>query len=216
MKRLALFVPIAALAACAHSQKIAEVPPAAPAAPRVVAATAAPTPMAEEPRLCTADAQCDAKHLCIRSQCVPITAALEECGVTRVHFDFDQSELHPLDFPKLQRVARCLGADRRIHVLIEGNADERGTVEYNLALGDRRANRVEKYLENLGVPQAQLATVTDGKEMPLCTEHNETCWAENRRAALLPNGSPKSVAGLERYEMGMGGRKPHQARTANP
>lgn len=196
MKRLSMLVPIAALAACAHSQKTAEASP--PAAPRPAVAVA-PGP-AETPKSCSADAQCDPKQLCIRSQCVPITAAMEECGVTRVHFDFDRTELHPAELPKLERMARCLDADRRIHVLVEGNADERGTVEYNLALGDRRANAVEKYLENLGVAKAQLATVTYGKEMPLCTEHDEACWAENRRAALLPNGKAKAVAGLERYE----------------
>ncbi len=216
MQRLAIVVPIAALAACAHSQRVAEAPAAPPPAAPVVVATPAPAPRAEQPKWCSADAQCDAKQLCIRSQCVPITAALEECGVTRVHFDFDRSDLHPAELAKLQRIARCLDAEQSVHVLIEGNADERGTVEYNLALGDRRANKVEKYLEDLGVPRAQLATVTYGKEMPLCTEHNETCWAQNRRAALLPNGTAKSVAGLERYEKRVEAKKQHEARTSNP
>lgn len=211
MQRLSIVVPIAALAACAHSREVAEIPPAAPPA---VAAT--PAPQAEQPKSCSADAQCDAKQLCIRSRCVPITAALEECGVTRVHFEFDSSDLRQAELPKLERMARCLEADQRVHALIEGNADERGTVEYNLALGDRRANRVERYLENLGVPGAQLATVTYGKEMPLCTEHDEGCWAENRRAALLPNGLPKSVSGLERYERRVDAKKSREARTSTP
>ncbi len=211
MSRLSLLVPVAALAACAHSQPVAEAPPAAPLAATVAAAPARPS---ESPRSCSADAQCDSKQLCIRSQCVPITAALEECGVTRVHFDFDRSELHPSELPKLQRMARCLDAERKVHVLVEGNADERGTVEYNLALGDRRANAVERYLEDLGVARAQLATVTYGKEMPLCTEHSETCWAENRRAALLPNGHPKTVAGLEHYQKIQVAKK--QPATTNP
>jgi peptidoglycan-associated lipoprotein len=71
-------------------------------------------------------------------------------------------------------------------VTIEGNTDERGTDEWNLALGDKRASAVETYLEQLGVSAAQLKTVTYGKERPLCSEHNERCWAKNRRAALTP------------------------------
>jgi len=149
---------------------------------------------------CSADDQCGSKELCVRSRCVAITPALEECGVTRVHFDYDQASLHPNELPKLQRMARCLEADQRIHVLVEGNADERGTVEYNLALGDRRASAVERYLEGLGVGRLQLSTVTYGKEMPLCTEHGESCWSQNRRASLLPGGVPKVVAGEKEYE----------------
>jgi peptidoglycan-associated lipoprotein len=69
-------------------------------------------------------------------------------------------------------------------VTIQGNADERGTEEYNMALGDRRATTVAHYLESLGASAAQLKTVSYGKENPLCTEHDEECWAKNRRAEL--------------------------------
>lgn len=86
----------------------------------------------------------------------------------------------------MQRMARCLKADHALHVTIEGNADERGTQEYNLALGDQRANAVARYLELLGVSAAQLRTVSFGKEQPLCMEHEEGCWAQNRRAAIKP------------------------------
>jgi peptidoglycan-associated lipoprotein len=155
---------------------------------------------AAEEKTCSADDQCGSKELCVRSRCVAITPALEECGVTRVHFDYDRADLHPGELVKLTRMARCLEADQRIHVLVEGNADERGTVEYNLALGDRRASAVERYLEGLGVGRLQLSTVTYGKEMPLCTEHGESCWSQNRRAALVPGGVPKVVAGEKEYE----------------
>jgi len=203
MKTLVASLSLVALAACSHEQVRAEAPPPAP--PPVVAAAPvtpppAPMPAKAEPRICSTDDQCASKELCIRSQCVAITPALEECGVGRVHFDFDESELHPSELPKLQRMARCLDADQQIHVLIEGNADERGTVEYNLALGDRRAGAVERYLEQLGVAKLQLSTVTYGKEMPLCTEHDETCWSRNRRAALVPGGAPKAVPGEAGYE----------------
>jgi peptidoglycan-associated lipoprotein len=69
---------------------------------------------------------------------------------------------------------------------IEGNCDERGTVEYNLALGQRRSNVAKDFLVNLGVAPNLLSTVSYGKEKPLCLEHNEECWAKNRRAHFVP------------------------------
>jgi len=69
---------------------------------------------------------------------------------------------------------------------IEGHCDERGTTEYNLALGQRRADSTKAYLTNLGVDKALLETVSYGKEKPLCKEKNEECWAKNRRAHFEP------------------------------
>jgi peptidoglycan-associated lipoprotein len=101
-----------------------------------------------------------------------------------VHFALNSSEIESSDRGSLERSARCLKGDHALHVTVEGNADERGTEEYNLALGDRRATAVAKYLEALGASNAQLRTVSYGKEKPLCTEHDEDCWAKNRRAEL--------------------------------
>jgi peptidoglycan-associated lipoprotein len=109
---------------------------------------------------------------------------MAECSTVRVHFDFNEANLHEDETAKLVRMGRCLKADHTLHVTIEGNADERGTEEWNLALGDKRASAVEDYLERLGVSAAQLRRVTYGKDRPLCTQHNEECWAKNRRAAL--------------------------------
>jgi peptidoglycan-associated lipoprotein len=109
---------------------------------------------------------------------------MAECGTVRVHFDFNETNLHEDETTKLVRMGRCLKADHALHVTIEGNADERGTEEWNLALGDKRASAVEDYLERLGVSTAQLKRATFGKDHPLCTQHNEECWAKNRRAAL--------------------------------
>jgi peptidoglycan-associated lipoprotein len=107
----------------------------------------------------------------------------------RVHFDFNDASLRSDDETLLNRMGRCLKADHDLHVSIEGNADERGTEEWNIALGDKRATGVAAYLERLGVTKAQLKTVSYGKERPLCTEHDEDCWAKNRRAALKPKAS---------------------------
>ncbi len=192
---LPLLAPLVA-AACAHSTPapVAEAPPAPPP-PVQTAAAEKPGPKA-----CTSDDQCGATQLCERNVCTDITSAMEACQEIRVHFDFDKADLRSSELPMLQRMSRCLGADRGVHVLIEGNADERGTVEYNLALGDRRAATVDKYLEGLGVPTAQLATVSYGKELPLCTGHDEACWAQNRRALIEPNGKVKDLSALERRD----------------
>jgi peptidoglycan-associated lipoprotein len=169
--------------ACAHEQpKRAEPTPAPTVSAPPVSAVAQPSSQ----KTCSADLDCQPNQFCIRSACVDITPNLAECsaGVSRVHFDFNMAEIHPNEVPKIERMGRCLMTLHRLHVTVEGNADERGTDEYNLALGDKRATAVEDYLERLGVPQDQLRRVTYGKEHPLCTQHNEDCWAKNRRAAM--------------------------------
>ncbi len=112
------------------------------------------------------------------------TSASNDCSTIRVHFAFNSAELEDSERNDLERSASCLKADRALHVAVEGNADERGTEEYNLALGDHRAEHVAKYLSSLGVSKSQLKTVSYGKENPICTEHDESCWAQNRRAEL--------------------------------
>jgi peptidoglycan-associated lipoprotein len=136
---------------------------------------------------CSTDLDCGPRQLCIRNRCVDITADLAECSNMRVHFPLNSSEIDAGERSKLDRSARCLKADAAMHITIEGNADERGTEEYNLALGDKRATAVAKYLESLGASQGQLKTVSFGKENPLCTESDEGCWAKNRRAELKPS-----------------------------
>jgi peptidoglycan-associated lipoprotein len=145
----------------------------------------APAPQAAtQPATCSQDSDCASAQLCLRSRCVDIGKGLPECENVWVHFSFDRADLESQELPLLQRVNRCVTADRSFHVVIEGNADERGTTEYNLALGDRRASTVERYLESLGVSSSHLETVSYGKEKPLCTQHNEDCWSKNRRAMV--------------------------------
>lgn len=118
--------------------------------------------------------------------------ALAPCGV-RVHFDYDSSEIPESDRPALASSAACLKEDRTLDATVEGNADERGTEEYNLALGDKRAASVAKYLSSLGAYESQLKTVSFGEENPVCQDHQESCWFKNRRAAVKPK-SPASSA----------------------
>jgi peptidoglycan-associated lipoprotein len=114
-----------------------------------------------------------------------------DCGMIRVHFELDSSQVQEADKPLLERAAVCLKQDKKLGVTIEGNADERGTEEYNLALGDKRAQAVARYLEALGTSGQQLKTVSYGKEQPECTEHDESCWSKNRRAAVKPTSFTK-------------------------
>jgi peptidoglycan-associated lipoprotein len=112
---------------------------------------------------------------------------LAACGDVKVHFDFNSAEIAEQDKPLLERSADCLKQDKKLHVTIEGNADERGTEEYNLALGDQRARSVATYLQRLGTSGLQLKTVSYGKEQPECSGHDEGCWSQNRRASVKLN-----------------------------
>ena len=98
-----------------------------------------------------------------------------------VHFEYDKYTVTSEDRDVLQRQAAWLQKYPQVRVTVEGHCDERGTREYNLALGARRANAVKEYLVNLGVSSARVGTISYGKERPICTESNESCWSQNRR-----------------------------------
>ena len=108
-----------------------------------------------------------------------------------IHFDFDKSDIRDADRPILSRNADNLKKFDFIRVTIEGHCDERGTVEYNLALGERRAKAAHDYLVSLGVPAERLKTVSYGKEIPVCHEASEDCWARNRRARFTVTGKAR-------------------------
>jgi len=99
-----------------------------------------------------------------------------------VHFDYDRFDLRQEDRDILQQNAEWLKENPAAKVEIEGHCDDRGTVEYNLALGAKRAKSVKDYLVSLGTASDRLSTISYGEELPLCHESNEACWARNRRA----------------------------------
>ena len=105
--------------------------------------------------------------------------------LTEIHFDFDQAEVRRGDAVILDANVEWLKDNPGFAVLIEGHADERGTLEYNLALSERRAKATTDYLVARGLPASRITLISYGKERPLCTDKNEECWAENRRAAFL-------------------------------
>lgn len=154
------------LAGCASEPAKEEVSEAAP----VEAAAPAPAPVAE-----TAAAPAPA----------PVaeeTVAMPE--INSVHFPFDVDAVQPEDMATLQAHGAYLGKNASARVRVEGNCDERGSSEYNLGLGQRRANNTKKALVLAGANPSQVETVSFGEEKPSCTAHDETCWAQNRRADI--------------------------------
>jgi peptidoglycan-associated lipoprotein len=103
-----------------------------------------------------------------------------------INFDFDKYNIRSQDAETLKKDYEWFKQNPGQKARIEGHCDERGTTEYNLALGQRRADSTKTYLTNLGVDSALLETVSYGKEKPLCKEKNEECWAKNRRAHFEP------------------------------
>jgi peptidoglycan-associated lipoprotein len=102
-----------------------------------------------------------------------------------VFFDLDEATIRADARGPLQKNAEWMKRWASTRVSVEGHCDERGTAEYNLALGERRANAVMEYLVSLGVASDRVAVVSKGKESPFCTESNESCWQQNRRGHFV-------------------------------
>ncbi|MBI2346622.1 MAG: peptidoglycan-associated lipoprotein Pal [Deltaproteobacteria bacterium] len=109
-------------------------------------------------------------------------AAPGPVGLKRINFDFDKYNIKSEFVQTLKDNAGWIQKNAGRKVTVEGHCDERGTTEYNIGLGDRRAKSAKSYLVNLGVAGDRLSTISYGEERPLCTQHNESCWWQNRRA----------------------------------
>lgn len=168
MKKTALVLILAGLlAACASEKpKTAEQAPAAPAAQQP--APVAETPKAAEP--VAAD---------------PLNDPNSILAKRAAHFPFDVSAVQKGDKAMLEAHGQYLASHPDRKVRLEGNCDERGSSEYNLGLGQRRADSVKKALMAAGAKESQIETVSNGKEKPKLTCHNEKCWKENRRTDLI-------------------------------
>ena len=110
---------------------------------------------------------------------------METSALRDVHFDFDRYDIRPQDAEILKQNAQWLTANPSTLLMVEGHADERGTNEYNLALGQRRAEAARDHLVSLGIEGARITVISFGEERPLCAERTEACWARNRRAHFL-------------------------------
>lgn len=102
-----------------------------------------------------------------------------------IYFDFDKYDIRQDAKPVLEKLATWLKENPEKKVLIEGHCDERGTNQYNLALGERRATSAKNYLMALGISSSRIDIVTYGEERPLCREQSEECWQLNRRAHFV-------------------------------
>jgi peptidoglycan-associated lipoprotein len=134
------------------------------------------------------------------SQPAPVTSSIipgsaEDFRVNvgdTVHFALNQYNIEDADKQVLGRQAAWLSKYPAVRVTVEGHCDERGTREYNLALGARRANAVKEFLVAQGVSTGRVETISYGKERPICTESNEACWAQNRRGVTTITGGANS------------------------
>jgi len=125
---------------------------------------------------------CPEGHDCVAGTC---QVRIAQCNTEPVYFDFDRSNIKPNQRSKLNDVANCLKGDNVAPMEIGGHCDERGTAEYNLALGERRAEAVRRYLNNKGVDGNKLSTRSYGEESPAAQGSNERAWSKNRRAEFM-------------------------------
>lgn len=147
---------------------------------------------------CTGDVDCGPGRACMEGACQQMDARLRNVSATcrstqsgqfitfeTVYFDFDKYDLTPDARTTLNNNAECLKQAPALKVVLEGHCDDRGTQEYNLALGEKRANTVRSYLKNLGIPGARLVSRSKGENEPVCTEEDESCWSRNRRVQSI-------------------------------
>ena len=175
LRRLASVLGLSLVLAVAAAGCHKKVPPPAPAAPPPPPPPPAPAP-APPPRPLTEE------EIFARKSLADLNA---ERPLDDVLFDLDKSEIRDDAKPRLQKDADWMKKWTSTQVSVEGHCDSRGSAEYNLALGSRRANAVKEYLTNLGVAPGRLTVVSKGKEQPVCSENGESCWQQNRRGHFL-------------------------------
>lgn len=186
LKSFAAVGVLALLAGC-HKQ-VATAPPAAPApAP----AEAKATPPARSTPVAVSVARESTPAMPNEATKATIQSLLDR--IQDVYFDYNKHALRQDAQSTLEADAKTLREILQQYptykLTVEGFCDERGSDEYNLALGDARARKAEQFLETLGLPASQLKTVSFGKEKPVCTEHTEDCWQKNRRAHITQDQS---------------------------
>lgn len=113
------------------------------------------------------------------------TAGGSSASLQKVYFDFDKYNIRSDAEGTLKGNGDWLQKSKKSAVVIEGHCDERGTAEYNIALGDRRAKSAKNYLTNLGIGADRMSTISYGEEKPVATCNSESCWGQNRRAEFL-------------------------------
>jgi peptidoglycan-associated lipoprotein len=182
LSTFALVSAVAIAAAGCHKKTAAAVPAPPPTPPPAAPATPPPppppppAPPAPTPPALTEDE-------------VFARKSLEQLNAERplddVYFDLDQSSIRDDAKPRLQKDADWLKRWTTTQITVEGHCDSRGSAEYNLGLGSRRATAVKEYLTSLGVPAGRMTVVSKGKESPVCADETEGCWQQNRRGHFV-------------------------------
>jgi peptidoglycan-associated lipoprotein len=179
-KVLTVFLVLLAFVVLGCAQKKVVQPPAAEEM-----AQKAPEKGAEEVTTETKESEAVGQEMAkVESETMEGKAKMGAPAFEDIHFDFDKYNITEQDKPTLRGLADWL-VNNSAKVLVEGYCDDRGTNEYNLALGDRRAESVKDFLVASGVPGKRIETVSYGEGKPLCTEQTESCWARNRRAHFV-------------------------------
>ena len=186
LRRLASVLGLSLVLAVAAAGCHKKVPPPAPVAPPPPPPAAPVTPPPPPPPPAPAPAPpprpLTDEEIFARKTVDQLNA---EHPLDDVYFDLDKSEIRDDAKPRLQKDADWMKKWTSTQISVEGHCDSRGSAEYNLALGSRRANAVKEYLTNLGVPAGRLTVVSKGKEQPLCSEEGESCWQQNRRGHFV-------------------------------
>jgi peptidoglycan-associated lipoprotein len=172
------FMSCCAKRVCVSEEEAAKAPETVAPAPKSVE-TVAPKPIVEEAMPVT---------VAPKEEVLAMAEGRTSAGLLPVYFDFDKYNMRSDQTSRLDQNAKWLKKNPTARIRIEGNCDERGSNEYNLALGERRANSAQEYLTNLGIAPERIETLSYGEERPLCPEHDEECWAKNRRADFVTIG----------------------------
>jgi peptidoglycan-associated lipoprotein len=188
MTRVRQLVPVLALtAAVALAGCHKKVAPAAPAAPPPPPTATPAPPRAQAPP--PPPAARPAPPPALTEDQIFANKSLADLNAEKplgdVYFDLDESTIRDDAKSPLQRNADWLKRWTSTQITVEGHADERGSAEYNLALGSRRADAVKQYLVSLGVQAGRVTVVSKGKEQPVCSDHGEQCWQQNRRGHFV-------------------------------
>lgn len=182
LARLGLTAGCTLAVACGDKRPAATPGPPPPPAPAVVTTPPAPPPRVAPPPPPQPPAPLTEAEIFARTSLAELNA---QRPLGDAFFDYDRSDLSDPVRATLQHDADWMRTWNQTRVLIEGHADERGTSEYNLALGERRASAARGYLVSLGLDPSRISLVSKGKEAPFCTEHHEACWHENRRGHFI-------------------------------
>lgn len=175
MKKIAVVSVLLLLAACSSTPKTDSSPVSQPSKTNSSPATN----HSAEKNASVSSADIEARRLA--EEATKLATEMRELQKQSIYFDFDKYVVKPEYRNVIQKQSEFIKAHKNDIVTVEGNADERGSTEYNLALGDRRANAARKDLELLGIPATQIKTISFGEEKPRLSCHTEKCWQDNRR-----------------------------------